>query len=59
MDDYYSSSSKRKVFKVRSYGFAAYELELIAEQVKHANSEEEWFNFVADSKNAISREHIM
>jgi hypothetical protein len=43
----------------QSYGVAAYELGLIAEQISYIKTDEELCKFVSESENAISREHTM
>ena len=43
----------------QSYGVAAHELGLIAEQISYIKTEEELCKFVSESENAISREHTM
>jgi hypothetical protein len=43
----------------QSYGVAAQELGLIAEQVSYVKTDEDLCNFISDSENAISREHTL
>jgi hypothetical protein len=42
-----------------AYGVAAHELGLIEARLPHVNTEDGFSHFVADSENAISREHTM
>jgi hypothetical protein len=43
----------------QSYGVAAHELGLVAEQASHVKTNEDLCDFVSDSENAISREHTL
>ena len=43
----------------QSYGIAAHELGLIAEQISYIKTEEELCKFISESENAISREHTL
>jgi hypothetical protein len=43
----------------QSYGIAAHDLSLLAEQALHVQTESDLGNFVSEAENAISREHTL